>query len=70
MIEPKTGVFVGKLSATVRERLWQKACEGMKGGAGTLVHSSDTEQGYAIRFWGATSRWVIDMEGLALIRVP
>ena len=68
MIEPRTGVFVGRLSATVRERLWEKACKGMRGGAGILIQSANTEQGYAVRFWGATSRWVVDLEGLTLIQ--
>lgn len=68
MIEPKAGVFVGKLSAAVRERLWTRVCGGMKGGAGTLVYSADTEQGYTVRFWGGVSRWVVDLEGLTLIK--
>ena len=68
MIQPKTGVFVGKLSSAVRERLWTKVCSQMKGGAGTLIYSSDTEQGYVVRFWGGVSRWVVDFEGLKLIQ--
>ncbi len=40
----------------------------MKGGAGTLIYSSDTEQGYVVRFWGGVSRWVVDFEGLKLIQ--
>jgi CRISPR-associated protein Cas2 len=70
MIEPKAGVFVGKLQASVRERLWRKACEGMQGGSGILIHSAATEQGYSVRFWGATNRWMLDMEGLTLVRIP
>jgi hypothetical protein len=29
-----------------------------------LVHNTDTEQGFAIRFWGRTRRSVVDFEGL------
>ena len=68
MIQPKAGVFVGKLSAAVRERLWTQACGGMKGGAGTLIYSSDTEQGCTVRFWGGVSHWVVDFDGLKLIQ--
>jgi CRISPR-associated protein Cas2 len=68
MIEPKTGVFVGKLSAMVRDRLWERICEGMKGGSGILVHGTDTEQGFSFRFHGTPSRSVIDFDGLSLIR--
>jgi CRISPR-associated protein Cas2 len=70
LLEPRAGVFVGKISASVRERLWEKACGAMGGGAGMLIHNADNEQGFAIRFWGATNRWVLDYEGLTLIRVP
>jgi len=69
MLEPKTGVFVGTLSAMVRDKLWEKVCAAMNGGAGMLIHHANNEQGFAIRFWGATSRWVLDYEGLTLIRV-
>lgn len=70
MLEPKAGVFIGSLSAMVRERLWEKACKGMRSGAGALIYSSDTEQGFAMRFWGETARVVEDFEGLTLVRVP
>ena len=70
LLEPHTGVFVGKVSAMVRDKLWEKVCQGMGGGAGMLIHNADNEQGFAVRFWGATNRWVVDWEGLALIRVP
>lgn len=70
MLEPKPGVFIGTLSAMVRDRLWEKACQSMKGGAGMLIHNADTEQGFAIRFWGMPGRTVVDFEGLWLIQVP
>lgn len=35
MIEPKAGVFVGSVSAMVRERLWLKVCAALKGGRRT-----------------------------------
>lgn len=70
MLEPRAGVFVGKLSAMVRDRLWEKACAGSGEGAGMLIYSADTEQGFAIRLWGMPGRTVVDFEGLSLIRVP
>ena len=70
MLELGPGVFVGKVSGMVRDRLWEMVCARMKDGAGMLVHSADTEQGFAIKFWGGTRRSVADFDGLALIRVP
>jgi CRISPR-associated protein Cas2 len=70
LLEPKTGVFVGRVSAMVRDKLWEKVCRGLKGGGAILVHAADTEQGFAIRTHGETAREVIDFEGLLLVRVP
>jgi CRISPR-associated protein Cas2 len=69
-LEPKAGVFVGKVSALVRDLLWDKVCQDCRGGAALLIHSSDREQGFALRTFGETSRRVEDFEGLLLIRLP
>lgn len=70
MLELRAGVFVGQVSALVRDKLWEHVCGQMNGGAGLLVHSTDNEQGFTIRFWGETNRQVEDFEGLALVRLP
>lgn len=70
MLEPRTGVFVGDISGMVRDRLWEKACESVKGGSALLMHSADTEQGYTVRTYGAPDRALVDYEGLQLFRRP
>jgi CRISPR-associated protein Cas2 len=70
MIEPKAGVFVGSISAMVRDRLWERVCRRARGGAAVLIHSADTEQGFAMRLWAGPARIPEDFEGLTLIRVP
>jgi CRISPR-associated protein Cas2 len=70
LIELRAGVFVGRLKAGVRRRLWERACAGMKGGAGILVYQAQNEQGFEIEFWGATDRSVVDWDGLKLVQVP
>ena len=42
----------------------------MAGGAGMLIYSADTEQGFNVRFWGATGCLVLDCEGLTLVSIP
>lgn len=69
MLELQTGVFVGNLSALVREVLWKKICEKTPRGAAILVHNAANEQGYEMRFWGETSRQMEDFDGLKLIRI-
>ncbi len=67
MLELRPGVFVGNISALVREKLWEMVCQKLKGGAATLLHSAANEQGYKIRTFGDTTRKVKDFDGLQLI---
>jgi len=70
MLELHAGVFVGNISALVREKLWQEVCRKLRGGAGILVYNAANEQGFDIRFWGSPSRRVENFEGLLLVRGP
>jgi CRISPR-associated protein Cas2 len=70
MLEVKAGVFVGTLSADVRERLWKRITERVKVGAAYVIHAAQTEQRFLIRSHGPTNRSVVDYDGLQLIRVP
>lgn len=70
MIEPKTGVFVGKMSAIVRDKLWLRVEQKLKGGAAILAYPSNTEQGFVIKSCGDTTRQLIDYDGLMLVKVP
>lgn len=70
MLEPKAGVFIGTLSAMVRDRLWYKACQRVRDGGCMLIYKTNTEQGFAIQLYGPFKRQVQDFEGLSLIRVP
>ena len=67
MLELRPGVFVGNISALVREKLWEMICQKVKGGAATLLQSAANEQGYSIRTFGVTTRTVKDFDGLQLI---
>ena len=68
LLEPKVGVFVGRVSAMVRDRLWEKACGQAGEGGCVMIHTSGTEQGFLVRTWGRTARSVEDFEGLFLVR--
>jgi CRISPR-associated protein Cas2 len=69
LIQPKTGVFVGQLSARVRDLLWQKIVSRAKG-AGTMIYSDRTEQGFSCRSFGDPSKSIEDFEGLFLAKTP
>ena len=70
LIEPRTGVFVGQVSARVRDRLWEKSVTKKQSGGVIQIWNTNNEQGYAIRMAGDTSRKLIEVEGLQLIQIP
>lgn len=51
MIEPKTNVFVGKMSAVVRDKLWQRVQDKLKGGVSHVRGDEPAE-----RSWGAAAK--------------
>jgi CRISPR-associated protein Cas2 len=70
LIHPKAGVFVGNVSARVRDLLWQRLQKSMTKGAALLIYSSNTEQGFTIRVLGNTKKTIEDYEGLMLPKTP
>jgi len=70
LLEVRAGVFVGDLSAMVRDKLWEKVCQGGKDGGAILVYNTNNEQGFALRVWGMPDRRVEEFEGLFLMRTP
>ncbi len=67
MIEPKAGIFLGRVNARVRDKLWQKATEKSAGGACMVIWRSNNEQGFEYRTHGDLSRQMVDYEGLHLV---
>jgi len=70
LLEPVPGVFVGHISAMVRDLLWEKCCEKNPAGGVLQMWTINNEQHYTMRMFGKTERSVIDMEGLKLIKIP
>ena len=68
LIEPKPGVFVGHVTAMVRDRLWEK-CVKQRGEGGLIqIWSTNTEQRFDMRSWGETDRSLMNFEGVWLVR--
>ncbi len=70
LIEPHTGVFVGHVSAMVRERLWTKVCSKLRGGGALMIYATNNEQHFKMEMFGDTKRQIVDFDGLQLIRIP
>lgn len=67
LLEVKAGVFVGNISAAVRERLWEKVKGRVDDGAAMMIYSAQTEQGFQMEVCHMPDRYVVDMEGISLI---
>lgn len=69
LLEVAPGVFVGKVSARVRDELWDITRDGVKDGTALMVISARNEQGFEIRNWG--HRWEpVDIDGFVTLRRP
>lgn len=68
LIQPHTGVFVGHVSARVRELLWRRVEKSLKSGAGIMIYPSDNEQRFGIRTLGPTKKTIEDFDGLKLAK--
>lgn len=67
LIEPKAGVFVGKVSALVKEKLWNKCLKSAGDGSVVQIWTDSNEQGFSLRCHGERARNLVDMEGIVLV---
>lgn len=70
MLEVRAGVFVGTMSARVRDKLWALTRSRIRTGGSLLVYRAPNEQGFVVETHGDTSRSIFDMDGLLLVRRP
>lgn len=69
LMELNTGVYVGNVSARVRDELWQRICEHVRDGRATMVFSTNNEQGMDFRVHNTT--WIpTDFDGIQLMLRP
>jgi len=70
MLQPRAGVFVGDLSSSVRDRLWERVGREKRAGSCVLITAAHNEQGFEMRCGGDPALELIDVDGLALVRRP
>ena len=69
LVEINAGVYVGRVSARVRDELWQRVCENLRDGRATMVFRANTEQGLDFRVHNTT--WIpVDYDGIQLMLRP
>jgi CRISPR-associated protein Cas2 len=70
LVEPFPGVFVGHLSARVRDLLWTKCINDQRIKGVVQIWQTNNEQRFAMRGHGVLRRDVVDIEGITLVRIP
>jgi len=69
LFEVDTNIYVGKQSARVRDKIWERVVNNSKSGRAVMVFPAKNEQGFDFRVCGAT--WMpIDFDGLKLMLRP
>lgn len=68
LLEVRAGVFVGRPTALVREKLWELAVRDAGRGSVVMIHQSDNEQGFRISSWGDPTRRIVVKDGLYLVQ--
>ena len=69
LLEVRAGVFLGAISATVRDLLWEKICSNCCNGGAVMAYSFPNEQGYVLKMCGDPKRQVVDFDGISLIQI-
>lgn len=67
--EVDTNLYVGKHSARIRDKIWERITAYIKTGQAIMVYPTNNEQGFDFRVWGSV--WQpIDYDGLKLMLRP
>jgi len=67
LLEVRAGVYVGRYSARVRERIWTQVVENIEDGNAVMAWAAPTESGFEFKTCGANRREPADFDGLRLV---
>lgn len=67
LIEVAPGLYIGTVSARVRDELWSTITAVIGDGAAILAHPDNTEQGFTLKTAGTRRRVPTDFDGLTLV---
>ena len=67
LIEIRAGVYVGDLSAKVREMLWSQIEQGIEEGNAIMTWSTNNESGFDFMTLGKNRRLPVEFDGLKLV---
>lgn len=65
--EIQTGVYVGNVSARVRDNLWERVKKNIGNGEATIVYNTNNEQGFTFKTT-RPSKKIVDLDGLEFVK--
>lgn len=67
LLEVRAGVYIGNVSARIREMIWQQVNELAEDGSVVMAWGTNTESGFDFQTYGENRREPIDFDGLRLV---
>ncbi|EJW3605741.1 type I-E CRISPR-associated endoribonuclease Cas2e [Salmonella enterica] len=67
LLEIRAGVYVGDVSAKIREMIWQQVSVLADEGNVVMAWSTNTESGFEFQTFGENRRIPVDLDGLRLV---
>lgn len=67
LLEIRAGVYVGDLSAKVRDMIWENVEEGAEEGNVIMSWSTNTESGFDFLTYGENRRIPVEFDGVKLV---
>ena len=67
LLEIRAGVYVGRYSRRVRQRIWANVVDNIGEGDAVMAWAAPTDQGYKFSTAGMNRRMPVDFDGLTLV---
>ena len=67
LLEVRAGVYVGRIPAKLRDRIWQEVVENIASGNAVLIERARTEAGFAFATCGSNRRRPANFDGFPLV---
>ena len=67
LLEVRAGVYIGDVSASVRDMLWHTLEKGIEDGNAVFAWKTNTESGFDFKTLGQNRRMPVDYDGLKLV---
>ncbi len=67
LLEVRAGVYVGDVSAKIREMIWENITTFTENGNVVMIWATNNESGFEFQTYGENRRMPLDFDGLRLV---